>query len=301
MATPAVAGNMALVRQYFQEGMYPSGSKTAADGFTPMGALLKAVAVNSATAIRGSYANPEDYKVKDTLSHMALPSMEFGFGLIKLDNTLLIDGHTPSVGRELYVDGDFADMPEVDLWQAVKYTFKVPTAGELKITLTWSDFPAMLSAREHLVNDIDLEVVDAAGNRWFPNNANAPDTLNTVEQVVLSGVQGDVTVRVVGKSVPFGPQQYALVVSGSGFAFGGKVVESLTFEEVQGSVNEEYFAAWLAAGVVLGSAVFVSADRLYASKKRVSGGGVHPASNNTRLGEKGQSAVNPKFDGDFVH
>jgi hypothetical protein len=136
----------------------------------------------------------------------------------------------------------------------------------------------------------------------LPNNANAPDTLNTVEQVVLSGVQGDVTVRVVGKSVPFGPQQYALVVSGSGFNMvGNKVVESLTIEEVKGSgVNEEYFAAWLAAGVVLGSVVFVSADRMYASKKRVSGG-VRPASSNTRLGEKKtQSAVNPKFDGNFA-
>lgn len=48
MATPGVAGAAALVRQYFMEGFYPSGSKTAKDGFTPSGALLKATLVNSA-------------------------------------------------------------------------------------------------------------------------------------------------------------------------------------------------------------------------------------------------------------
>lgn len=296
MATPAAAGNLALVRQYFQEGMYPTGSKTVADGFTPMGALLKAVAVNSATKIGGTYSTPAAFAEKDTLSNMALPSMEFGFGLMKLDNTLLIDGHAANVGRELYVDGDFSDAPEVDLWKAVKYTFNAPTSGEMKITLVWSDYPAMLSAREHLVNDIDLEVTDKDGNRWFPNNANSVDTLNTVEQVVLSGVQGEVTVRVVGKSVPFGPQPYALVVSGAGFAMvGNKVVESLTIDEIKvsGSVDEDYFAAWLAGGVVMGGLMFFTADQ-YASKKRM-GSGVRPSSTESDV-SKEQSVVNPIFD-----
>ena len=48
MATPATTGILALAQQYFVDGYYPSGKKTSSDGFKPMGALLKAVIVNSA-------------------------------------------------------------------------------------------------------------------------------------------------------------------------------------------------------------------------------------------------------------
>ena len=47
MATPIVAGAAVLVRQYFTDGYYPAGVKTAENEFEPMGALLKAVIVNS--------------------------------------------------------------------------------------------------------------------------------------------------------------------------------------------------------------------------------------------------------------
>lgn len=43
MATPLAAGSAALVRQYFTDGFYPSGSKTSADAFLPSAPLLKAV------------------------------------------------------------------------------------------------------------------------------------------------------------------------------------------------------------------------------------------------------------------
>lgn len=43
MATPLAAGSAALVRQYFTDGFYPSGIKTAADAFLPSAPLVKAV------------------------------------------------------------------------------------------------------------------------------------------------------------------------------------------------------------------------------------------------------------------
>jgi len=43
MSTPVVAGAVALVRQYFVEGWYPTGAAVAADAYTPSGPLLKAV------------------------------------------------------------------------------------------------------------------------------------------------------------------------------------------------------------------------------------------------------------------
>lgn len=43
MATPVVAGAVALLRQYFVQGFYPTGVAAPASGFTPSGPLLKAV------------------------------------------------------------------------------------------------------------------------------------------------------------------------------------------------------------------------------------------------------------------
>lgn len=41
MAAPLVAASAVLVRQYFLEGFYPSGTRTRNDAFSPSGALLK--------------------------------------------------------------------------------------------------------------------------------------------------------------------------------------------------------------------------------------------------------------------
>ena len=56
MATPVISGVTALVRQYFVQGYYPDGEKNPSRGFTPMGALLKAVLVNSAQRMTGPEA-----------------------------------------------------------------------------------------------------------------------------------------------------------------------------------------------------------------------------------------------------
>jgi len=53
MAAPAVAGNVALTRQYFMEGWYPSGTKTATQALAPSASLLKAVLVHSAQEMTG--------------------------------------------------------------------------------------------------------------------------------------------------------------------------------------------------------------------------------------------------------
>lgn len=48
MATPVVAGALALIRQYYTEGWYPTGTKTTSNAIKPSGALLKATIINSA-------------------------------------------------------------------------------------------------------------------------------------------------------------------------------------------------------------------------------------------------------------
>ena len=43
MATPAVAGTLAMIRQYFKNGFYPSGESCKDDSIVPSSALLRAV------------------------------------------------------------------------------------------------------------------------------------------------------------------------------------------------------------------------------------------------------------------
>jgi hypothetical protein len=293
------AGTLAITRQYMIDGFYPSGERTEADSFVPMGSLLKAVLINSAVGMTGSYFHPDDFPEADVdlLSKMSIPSFEYGFGLIKLDNTLLLKGYNMG-GRSLYMDGNFNDMPKVDFWKAVKYTFKAPeNGGNFKVTLVWADAPGTVAARVALVNDLDLEVYDSEGIQYFPNNLNSRDNINNVEQVIVSGLKGKFTVRVVGKAVPLGPQPYALVVHGNSFEMiGEKAEERIMKGEVVGSIDDEYFSAWLAGGLVMGGMLLLGGDK-YVSKKRLATD-VRPASSKPEI-VKEQSVANPKFDADM--
>jgi hypothetical protein len=210
MATPAVAGAVALVRQYLMEGFHVSGEKNLAVGFTPMGALLKAIIVNSGKDMSGSYS--ENGRGSD-MENTVLPTQEYGFGLVQLDRTLVLKGHN-DIGRALFLHGDMADMPTVETGDVVEYEFDLAGALEdVKVTLVWHDPESMEASRVALVNDLDLEVYDSEGVQYFPNNRRTRDNINNVEQAVLGRVGGKITVKVRGFSVPMGPQPFALVVS----------------------------------------------------------------------------------------
>lgn len=68
MATPVVAGNAAIARQYFREGWYNSGSKNISAGYDPSAALIKAVLINSATPMELAGVNPETSTLDVTLT-----------------------------------------------------------------------------------------------------------------------------------------------------------------------------------------------------------------------------------------
>lgn len=79
MATPMVAGHTAIVRQYFMEGFYPSGSPGNA-AYLPSGPLMKAVMLGGACDMQG---NTEQYlPLEDS------PSMRQGFGRFCLCNAV---------------------------------------------------------------------------------------------------------------------------------------------------------------------------------------------------------------------
>ncbi len=49
MATPVAAGTAAILRQYFEDGFYPTGERNPSDAMdNPSGALIKAVMMNGA-------------------------------------------------------------------------------------------------------------------------------------------------------------------------------------------------------------------------------------------------------------
>jgi subtilisin family serine protease len=202
MATPGAAGLAALVRQYYTAGFYPSGAANAADGFTPSAALLRATLVNSAQAMANVGPAPSDCQ---------------GFGRLLLDNALYFPGDARRIAVE---DGD--QFAQGSTGEERAYTYAVEAGQPLKVTLAWTDFPSTPAANPHIVNDLDLIVTGPDGTRIGnglvrrePVVVKQPDRRSTLEQLTIAApVAGQYTVRVRSFNVPFGPQPFAVVVTG---------------------------------------------------------------------------------------
>ena len=206
MATPAVAGAAALVREYFEEGYYPTGGDVPADALTPSGALLKAMLINSGKDMDGGI---------NVLAH--IPDNSQGWGRVTLDDVLFFSGDA----RKLIV---FDEDTALGAGQSRKYCFEVTDAGEeLRVTVVWTDPPTSLPASIALVNNLDLTVkipsttVYKGNVFWngFSATAGAADALNNEECVYLqTPALGIYEITVAGFNIPLGTQDYALVVTG---------------------------------------------------------------------------------------
>jgi hypothetical protein len=205
MACPVVVGGAAQLKQYFEDGFYPSGSANAADGFTPSGALLRAALISCAvdmTGISGYTGNQE------------------GYGRILLDNVAYFGG-----------DGELVRLIDVPHAQGLGHgqnrTVKATLpAGrsELRLTLVWSDEPGAAFSSAPTVNDLNLLARDPNGNVYHGNirststglataNPATQDSKNTVEQIIIQNPPGGTWYfRIEGKDVPVGPQGYAGVL-----------------------------------------------------------------------------------------
>ncbi len=204
MSCPATAGLSALIRQYFTDGYYPSGSPNPSDSFIPSAALLKAVLVNSGVNMSGNYTDGP------------IPSSGQGWGRALADNVLYFSGED----RKLAVVDETAGL---STGMVRSYTYFSDGTFPFKATLVWTDYPSTASASVHLVNDLDLVVTDPTGEVYYGNvfsggesiSGGSPDRRNVVEQVLISQpVPGDYHLEVIGYNVPQPPQPFALVVSG---------------------------------------------------------------------------------------
>lgn len=212
-ATPIIAGAAALVRQYYMEGWCPSGTKKVADGFQhPSGALIKATLLNSTVNMSKGAGYPGD---------------RAGWGLVRLANTLFFaEEGTP----KLFVR-DISNA--MGLRMGDSHTFPLTVKDDtrpLKITLVWSDSPALPAASTLLVNDLDLIVTSPDGKTFLGNNfdmdglsvestnmnPNKTDTINNVEMVIRERpLQGTwtITVHCTAANGETKIQGYALVAT----------------------------------------------------------------------------------------
>jgi hypothetical protein len=207
MAGPAVAAAGLLVRQYFEEGWYPTGTAQPGDASTPSGALMKAVLLNSAVDMAGI---PE------------FPSDQEGWGRVLLEHALYFDGDS----RKLVVLSDVRNALGLTTGVSDHLSLEVGGSTEpLKLTLVFTDPPAALFASSAAVNDLDLELVSPLGRVYRGNvfdsatGVSVPggqaDPINNVEMIYIPEPEpGEWRVNVAGTAVNQGGQGYALVATG---------------------------------------------------------------------------------------
>jgi DNA-binding beta-propeller fold protein YncE len=205
-ATPHAAAAAALVRQYYIEGWYPSGTKQPQQAFTPSGALLKATLLNSTIDMTGI----TDY-----------PNNEEGWGLVQLDHVLF-----PADRSRQFAVVDVRNANGLNTGQSHTYSIRVTGDFQpLKVTLVWTEPPAQAGAATPVVNDLDLIVTSPDGTQTYLGNhfvngvsalGGSADNLNNVEMVLVNNPmlgEWSVTIQATAVNVGNPGQGYALASS----------------------------------------------------------------------------------------
>lgn len=179
MATPLVAGCLALIRQHLRQAMAIA---------SPSAALLKAVLIAGAERLPGQAA-----------SGAQLDNAQ-GFGRVALERSL----------RRIKLAAEGAGL---QTGQAASRTLAISGVKRtLRIVLAYSDYPGTT-----LINNLNLIVTSPDGRRYTGNQRNGAgamvlDGRNNVEVVHVSKAKtGTWTIEVVASNVSQGPQDYALV------------------------------------------------------------------------------------------
>lgn len=211
-SSPSVAGAAALVRQYYTDGYYPTGSPSAANGFVPSAALLKATLIASARAV------PTRYTSSGEIAAQPVPSYEQGFGFPVLHDVL----HLPGDRSQLLVS-DVSSTNGLRAGDSVVTKMTVHAGTPFRVALVWTD-PAgvvrsVADATPELINDLDLRIIDPKGMVINGNESLHPgraDRINNVEAFTLSApLTGTYTIAVDAVRIGQGPRQsYALVMAG---------------------------------------------------------------------------------------
>ena len=171
MATPTIAGNAVLLRQFFSDGFYPRGFRydgslpdlIFADGFdgvteVTLGASEWVDAMNPTGA--GDEGGPSQRHRADQLA-ATFPNTGTGWGRAWLDGNLWFKDTMPGGddSRRLRVF-ERTNAAGLETGDINEYTIANVAAGvEFRVTLTWFDPEASPGAASTLINNLDLEVV----------------------------------------------------------------------------------------------------------------------------------------------
>ncbi len=187
MASPAVAGGIALMLQHYRDIYNTTGN------FWP--STAKAILMQTAD----DFGN-------------AGPDYQWGYGQVDIQAAVDL------ISRKAFRQDSIAS-GEVDV-----YYFIVPDdANPATVSLAWDDYQATFNANPTLINNLDLELIAPSGTLWRPwvLNPASPTTIatrgvdnrNNQEQVQVPTPEvGTWLVRVKGTTVPQGPQDYSLVM-----------------------------------------------------------------------------------------
>jgi len=191
MAAPAISGSVILLNQQYNR----------THGELPPPATAKALLVH----------NAEDL-------NRTGPDYITGWGVVNATET--VDYIEQSDQKNL-IKRDSVSTGEYN-----NYTLEVSdNSNKLNFTLVWSDYPSEESSSKHLINDLDLEVRNSTGGRYYPWNLNwstrtetavrtKQDRVNNVVQVTIPDPQDDTyKVSVKGYNVPQAPQRYSLLTT----------------------------------------------------------------------------------------
>ena len=203
MATPLVAGCVALIREYL------AVERQIAN---PSAALVKAILINGAQSIPGQYVPSETG---------GIPNNSEGFGRVDMAATLSDSIQLRDESTAL----DTGDEETISL--------NLNDGASLKVTLVWTDRPGST-----LQNDLDLIVRTSNGEERHGNVAPSSadfDRQNNVEQVIWENMSAEnVEIIVRAHRIPLFPQSYALVTRIEG---GSSQELEIDGPEVLGEIN----------------------------------------------------------------
>ena len=197
-AAAEVAGVAALIRDYFAQGFYPTGSRVVADRVPNLsGSLVKASIAASANFLEeldSEYPNNNDQTLAFTRAVNlgtvsgtpvgVIGNNEQGYGRPVVSSVLPLANwpagkgigtpntiEYPAAGLIIYDDIATGEPPINNTTTLIEHNFTVDSdatipsgagravsRGQLRVAMAWSDPPSLAASAGSLINDLDLEV-----------------------------------------------------------------------------------------------------------------------------------------------